>query len=53
MKLNKYVDKVISDKKGLTGLCIGYLSKSRELVIKHEKGGQIAFIKAVDASIKR
>lgn len=41
----KYIGKIITSKDSLKGKCIGYLPKTKEVVIQHDKGGRIAYIK--------
>lgn len=45
---DKYTGKIITSKDGLKGKCIGYMSKTKEVVIQHDKGGRIAYIKEGD-----
>ncbi len=42
---DKYTGKIIKSKDGLKGKCIGCLPKTKEVVIQHDKGGRIAYIK--------
>lgn len=49
----EYIGKVVTDNKGFTGKCIDYLVRTDELVIRHSKGGRIAYMKADEANIKR
>ena len=47
------IGKVVTDNKGFTGKCIDYLVRTDELVIRHSKGGRIAYMKANEANVKR
>ena len=47
------IGKVVTDNKDFTGKCIDYLVRTDELVIRHSKGGRIAYMKADEANVKR
>lgn len=45
---NKYIGKIITSKDGIKGKCVGYLPKTRELAIMHNKGGRIVYVRKED-----
>ena len=48
----EYIGKVVKDNRGFTGKCIDYLVRTDELVIRHDRGGRIAYMKVSEANVK-
>ncbi len=45
---NKYTGKIITSKDGIKGKCIGYMPKTKGVIIQHDKGGRIEYIREKD-----